>query len=100
MSDASSQPPSVTLVCWNAYPLFDHSVPSRIGGMETRAALFARGLAASGRWQVRFVVNDYGQPDTVRREGIVFDLYQPVSLSGAPCFSHHAGDRKSFRLVP
>ncbi len=78
MSDASSQPPSVTLVCWNAYPLFDHSVPSRIGGMETRAALFARGLAGSGRWQVQFVVNDYGQPDTVRHEGIDFHLYQPL----------------------
>ena len=71
-------PPAVSLVCWNAYPLFDHAVPSRIGGMETRAALFARGLAASGRWQVRFVVNDYGQPDTVRHEGIEFHLYQPL----------------------
>lgn len=70
--------PAVTLVCWNAYPLFEPSVPSLIGGMETRAALFARGLAGSGRWQVRFVVNDYGQPDTIRHEGIEFQLYQPL----------------------
>jgi glycosyltransferase involved in cell wall biosynthesis len=70
--------PTVTLVCWNAYPLFEFSVPSPIGGMETRAALFARGLARSGRWQVRFVVNDYGQADTVCRQGITFDLYQPL----------------------
>ena len=77
MSD-TRLPPAVTLVCWNAYPLFDHSVPSRIGGMETRAALFARGLTDSGRWQVHFVVNDFGQPDTVRYEGIDFHLYQPL----------------------
>jgi glycosyltransferase involved in cell wall biosynthesis len=70
--------PSITLFCWNAYPLFDHSAPSRIGGMETRAALFARGLARSGHWRVRFVVNDFGQPDTILHEGIVFDLYQPA----------------------
>ena len=71
-------PPAVTLVCWNAFPLFDHAVPSRIGGMETRAALFARGLAASGRWQVHFVVNDHGQRDMIRHEGINFHLYQPL----------------------
>lgn len=72
--------PAVTLVCWNAYPLFNPSAPSRIGGMETRAALFARGLAASGRWRVRFVVNDYGQPDVVSHERIEFRLYQPWYL--------------------
>lgn len=72
------QSSTVTIACWNAYPLFDHTVPSRIGGMETRAALYARGLAASGRWQVRFVVNDYGQPATVRHENIEFQLYQPL----------------------
>lgn len=83
MSDSPAQAPTVTLVCWNAYPLFDHGAPSRIGGMETRAALFARGLARSGRWRVRFVVNDYGQPDTVTREGIVFDLYQPAHRRAA-----------------
>jgi len=78
MSDSPAQAPTVTLVCWNAYPLFDHAVPSRIGGMETRAALFARGLARSGRWRVRFVVNDFGQPEAVRHEDIDFLLYQPA----------------------
>jgi glycosyltransferase involved in cell wall biosynthesis len=77
MSD-TRLPPAVTLVCWNAYPLFDHSVPSLIGGMETRAALFARGLAASGRWRVHFVVTDFGQPARATHEGIVFDIYQPL----------------------
>jgi glycosyltransferase involved in cell wall biosynthesis len=61
--------------------------------METRAALFARGLAASGHWQVRFVVNDYGQADTVSHEGIVFDLYQPLhrraSRNVNPRFEKH-----------
>ncbi len=92
-------PPAVTLVCWNAYPLFDHAVPSRIGGMETRAALFARGLAASGRWQVRFVVNDYGQPDTVRREGILFDLYQPVHRRASRNVNPRFGKRRWFPVI-
>lgn len=78
MSGHPAQLPAVALVCWNAYPLFDPAVPSRVGGMETRAALFARGLARSGRWRVQFVVNDFGQPDTVRHEGIEFRLYQPL----------------------
>jgi glycosyltransferase involved in cell wall biosynthesis len=68
---------SVNIVCHNVYPLFDPSIAWGIGGMETRAALLARGLKASGRWQVRMVVNDFGQPDRVWREGIEFDTYQP-----------------------
>lgn len=102
--------PAVTLVCWNAYPLFDPAVPSRIGGMETRAALFARGLAASGRWEVRFVVNDHGQPDTIRHEGIEFQKYQPLHRRASdnvnPRFARHRRwfptlnlDRRDLALV-
>lgn len=83
---------SVTFVCLNAYPLFNPSAPSRIGGMETRAALFARGLGGSGRWNVNFVVNDYGQPETTHHDGVRFHLYQPLhqraSKNVNPRFAH------------
>ncbi len=46
--------------------------------METRAALFGRGLAALGRWQVCFVVSDFGQPFQTRHEDIDFRIYQPT----------------------
>ena len=49
--------------------------------METRAALLARGLARSGRWHVRMVVSDFGQPRRVRLEGIEFDVYQPYFVA-------------------
>lgn len=71
-----NQNPLITLVCGNVYPLFSEMLTTPIGGMETRAALFARGLLRSKRWQVRFVVNDFGQPDRVEKEGIEFHIYQ------------------------
>lgn len=74
----SGSAPSVCLVCGNVYPLFDASVRIPIGGMETRAALFGRGLAATKRWHVSFVVSDFGQPFLTRREDIDFRVYQPV----------------------
>lgn len=69
---------TISIVCHNAYPLFDASISWGIGGMETRAALLARGLAKSGRWQVRMMVSDFGQPNGICREGITFDIYQPL----------------------
>lgn len=69
--------PSIALVCGNAYPQFD--ICSQMvggGGMETRAALFGRELAATGRWLVKFVVSDFNQPFTTRLEGIDFHIYQ------------------------
>lgn len=70
--------PTVALVCANAYPLFDLGIPAVGGGMETRAALFGRGLSASGRWQLDFVVSDFGQDFVTRHEDIDFHIYQPV----------------------
>ena len=70
--------PTVALFCSNVYPLFDPAVKVPTGGMETRAALFGRGLAASGRWQLNFVVSDFGQPFLTHHEGIDFHIYQPA----------------------
>jgi len=70
--------PHVLLVCANVYPQFDFCAPPVGGGMETRAALFGRGLASSRRWHLGFVVSDFGQPFVTRHEGIDFHIYQPV----------------------
>ena len=66
------------IVCGNVYPLFDRSVSSSFGGMETRAALFGRGLSKTGRWHVNFVVSDFGQPFLTHHDGIDFHIYQPT----------------------
>lgn len=80
MTDERDAPglPAAWLYCSNVYPLFDPAVGVPAGGMETRAALFGRGLAATGRWQVHFVVSDFGQPFLARREGIDFHVCQPA----------------------
>ncbi|PKO72738.1 MAG: hypothetical protein CVU20_01560 [Betaproteobacteria bacterium HGW-Betaproteobacteria-14] len=77
VSPGETARPLVALACANAYPLFDFCVLPVGGGMETRAALFGRGLAALDRWQVCFVVSDFGQPFVTHREGIDFRIYQP-----------------------
>lgn len=80
MTDGRNAPglPAAWLYCSNVYSLFDPSVGVPAGGMETRAALFGRGLAATGRWQVHFVVSDFGQPFLTRHEGIDFHVCQPA----------------------
>lgn len=70
--------PLAAFVCGNAYPLFDPTIASMGGGMEARSALFARGLATTGRWRVAFVVSDFGQDFHTRHEGIDFHIYQPT----------------------
>jgi glycosyltransferase involved in cell wall biosynthesis len=68
--------PTVALFCSNVYPLFEAAARVPTGGMETRAALFGRGLATSERWQPSFVVSDFGQPFITHHEGIDFHIYQ------------------------
>lgn len=77
ISAAASHPRTI-FVCGNAYPLFDFTTPPAGGGMETRAALFARGLSETGRWSVGFVVSDFGQDFLTCHEGIDFHIYQSV----------------------
>lgn len=78
MRAQSQDKPGLCIVCSHAYPLFDTSVRAQTGGMETRAALFARLLAASGRWNLTMVVGDFGQPFEIRLENIDFHIYQPT----------------------
>jgi glycosyltransferase involved in cell wall biosynthesis len=90
---------SIAVVCMHAYPLFDPAVKSAIGGMETRAALFARALAQSGRWRVRFVVTDFGQSKRTWQEGIVFDSYQPLHRRASDNVNPRFAKRKWFPIL-
>ncbi len=91
--------PSLTLMCWNAYPLFDTTLPAHIGGMETRAALFARSLAASKRWKLRFAVGDFGQPQHTRHENIDFDIYQAFHRRASEIVNQRFAKRKWFPII-
>lgn len=69
---------AVAFVCLRAYPFFDKSVSSRVGGMETRSALFARSVASRHNWTVEFLVGNYGQAHICRIEEILFRTYRPI----------------------
>lgn len=90
---------TIAFACFNAYPLFDAASQAPIGGMETRAALFGRGLARCGRWRVRFVVSDFGQPARTRHEGIDFDIYQPLHQQASANVNPRFARRKWFPAV-
>lgn len=90
---------TITFACFHAYPLFDKAVSAPVGGMETRAALFARGLARSGRWRVRFVVKDFGQPRRTRQENIDFDIYQPLHQSASANVNPRFAKRKWLPVI-
>lgn len=90
---------AITLACFNAYPLFDPTVTTSIGGMETRAALFGRSLVRSGRWRVRFVVNDYGQSKRTQHEGIIFDIYQQLHRQASTNVNPRFSKRKWFPIL-
>jgi glycosyltransferase involved in cell wall biosynthesis len=90
---------TITFACFHAYPLFDQAVAAPVGGMETRAALFGRGLARSGRWRVRFVVKDFGQPGRTRHEGIDFDIYQPLHQSASANVNPRFAKRRWFPVL-
>lgn len=47
--------PRVGIVCLHAIPFFDATAKGPVGGMETRASIFARGLAKAG-WSVNLYV--------------------------------------------
>lgn len=69
----------IIFVCPAAYPLFDKGCQHLIGGMETRAALFAKALAKSECWDVFFAVKDYGQPARVKIDGVTLVRYSPLA---------------------
>ena len=62
--------PRVCFVALQALPLFDARVSTPFGGMETRAWLFARGLARQGRFDVWFVIRDDRRSHCQQVDGI------------------------------
>lgn len=73
------KPKRIVFVCPAAYPLFDKECQHLIGGMETRAALFAKALATIGEWEVLFAVKDFGQPARTKIDGVTLVRYTPLA---------------------
>ena len=69
---------SINIACYNVFPLFESKVAWGIGGMETRAALLARGLACLGQWRVRVVVGNFDQPERLQVDAVEIHMYQPL----------------------
>lgn len=70
---------SAAFLSLDAYPLFDDREPSRIGGMETRSALFARALAQTGRWRTCFAVKDHGQGKSTTIDSVELIAFNPLA---------------------
>jgi glycosyltransferase involved in cell wall biosynthesis len=79
--DRSGVKRSVTFVCLSAYPLFCQVDSDRIGGMETRAASFAKGLAKTGSWKPVFMLADCGQDRVESNHGVDLVIYRPILKS-------------------
>lgn len=67
----------VCFIAIKAYPIFNSSVEKVFGGAEVDLYLLATELAKDSRFEVSFVVGDYGQPDGEVREGV--KLYKSVA---------------------
>ena len=60
----------VCLVALNGWPAIDPQAAGPIGGIETRAWMFARGLAARDDMDVSFVVRHHRAPRLAVAEGV------------------------------
>lgn len=67
---------SIGLVALNALPLFDESAKGSFGGMETRCAIMARGLA-SRDWNVSVFVRSCGKQREANFAGVFLRRYDP-----------------------
>ncbi len=74
--------PSVCFVSWRAWPAIDPQAEGFVGGSESRAWLFARGLAVTGRFDVRFAIRHHRLIRERMREGVtivpVLDRLRPM----------------------
>ena len=71
------------LVCfttYKAYPIFNPDVKATFGGAEVDLYLLATELAKDKRFEVSFVVGDYGQPEKEFIENVA--LYKTVDVKG------------------
>ena len=70
MTSQAVQPIRVCFIILRAYPLFNPQTKSIIGGAEVDLYLLATELAKDKKFEVRFVVGDYGQKPTEVRENV------------------------------
>jgi glycosyltransferase involved in cell wall biosynthesis len=70
ISGSSDRPVRVCFVVLRAYPLFNPTVNAVFGGAEVDLYLLATELAGDSRFDVRFVVGDYGQPPVEQRQNV------------------------------
>lgn len=69
---------SIAFVALKAYPLFDNTTSSLVGGMETRSAILARALAKTERWRVYFAVQDHSQGKTKNIDDVCLIPYNSL----------------------
>ena len=68
---------------WN-YPLFNPENQTHFGGWEVRLALITKELARRGRFKVRMVVADHGQPHCELRDGVTLYSWIGREIWGVP----------------
>jgi len=69
-ADANARPIRVCFVTLRAYPLFNSSIDAVFGGAEVDLYLLATELAQDPRFEVYFIVGDYGQPQIEQRHNV------------------------------
>lgn len=62
--------PHFCVTAFNAYPVIDPSVGGAVGGVETRAWMFARALAREPQTRISFVVRHSANPGTLTVDGV------------------------------
>jgi len=70
MCKAHSKKNRVCFVSLKAYPLFNPDISSVFGGAEVDLYMLATELANDERFEVSFIVGDYGQPPLEVRQGV------------------------------
>lgn len=87
MSNLEKSTIRICFVAPKAYPIFNPEIESVFGGAEVDLYLLATELAKDETFDVRFVVGDYGQPETEQREGVTLiksvDPNKNMILQGA-----------------
>jgi len=90
----TSRSVSVALVALNAGPATTPHLPGRIGGLETRAWLFAKGLSRAGA-DVQFVVRLSRRPGTADVENVrivpLLDRLYPIREAARMCVGKRSG---------
>jgi len=70
MTKQLPMPISICFIMPKAYPLFNRACPAYFGGAEVDLYMLAKELALDERFQISFIVADYGQPYIEERDGL------------------------------